>query len=113
MDFRAGFRDILVPSIKAHGRTGQLFESHFKRIAVEREAYFSQLIAYIHFNPVKHGFAKDFREYPYSSYHAHLSSAETKLNRTDVLAWFGGRDGYVRFHSSQSVGYLPDELVLD
>ncbi|MFT7161428.1 MAG: putative transposase [Bacteroidia bacterium] len=73
---------------KMYERTGPLFESPFKRIAVKDEAYFSQLITYIHHNPVKLGFVTDFRDYAYSSYHAHLGSSDTKLNRQDVLDWF-------------------------
>lgn len=50
---------------KAYGRTGGLFETPFRRIPVEDEAYFCQLVFYTHFNPQKHGFAKDFRTYEY------------------------------------------------
>lgn len=86
---------------KMYDRTGALFESPFKRIAVTNDAYFSQLIAYIHLNPVKHGFVKDLKEYPYSSYHAHLATSKTKLNRKEVLDWFGGEQAYTSFHSDQ------------
>ncbi|TAH01758.1 MAG: hypothetical protein EAZ15_06720 [Sphingobacteriales bacterium] len=82
-------------------RTGNLFETPFRRIEVKETAYFLKLIWYIHFNPQKHGFVKDFREYPYSSYHSHLLQTITKLKRSEVLNWFGGVDEYVRFHSLQ------------
>lgn len=52
---------------KAYGRTGSLFEERFGRIEVTSDAYFAGLIFYIHFNPQKHGFVKDFREWPWSS----------------------------------------------
>lgn len=48
------------------------FESPFDRKVVTSEDYFTRLIWYIHSNAEKHGFVKDFREYPYSSYHSHL-----------------------------------------
>jgi hypothetical protein len=38
-------------SIKSLKRTGSLFEKPFHKIEVKNEAYFSALIAYIHFNP--------------------------------------------------------------
>ena len=66
---------------KVYDRTGALFETPYKRIAVTNDAYFSQLVAYIHFNPIKHGFVKDIDEYPYSSYNTHLSNSKTKLKR--------------------------------
>ena len=82
-------------------RTGGLFETPFRRILVDSDAYFSQLIWYIHFNPQKHGFVKDFREYPHSSYHSHLSEKSTKLEREKVISWFGNNNTYTSFHSTQ------------
>jgi len=45
--------------------------------------------SYIHFNPQKHRLISDFREWPYSSYPAHLSRQATHLCRAQVLCWFG------------------------
>ncbi len=83
---------------KAHARTGKLFEDPFRRILVDSDAYFTELIYYIHHNPQKHGFVKDFRAYPHSSYHAHLSNAMTRLRREEVWDWFGNRNEFERFH---------------
>lgn len=88
---------------KAYGRTGGLFEELFRRIPVESEDYFVQLVYYIHFNPQKHKFVEDFREYPYSSYHTLLSKMDTKLNRTEALDWFGGVEGFQNFHLCSQV----------
>lgn len=98
---------------KMAGRTGPLFEPRFKRIAINNDAYFSQLITYIHRNPEKHGFVSDFRDYPYSSYHAHLSHLKTKLNRKEVLDWFGGKNEYVQFHKDQSFQPIEQEWFLE
>jgi putative transposase len=83
---------------KAHARTGRLFEEPFRRILIDSDAYFTELIYYIHFNPQKHGFVKDFRAYPHSSYHSHLSMAMTRLRREEVWDWFGNRDEFEKFH---------------
>jgi putative transposase len=88
---------------KAHARTGKLFEDPFRRILVDTDAYFTELIYYIHHNPNgatfrKHGFVKDFRAYPHSSYHSHLSMALTRLRREEVWDWFGNRDEFEKFH---------------
>lgn len=75
-----------------------MFERPFRRIPVNDYLYFTQLICYIHTNPQKHGFVKDFQDYPYSSYHSHLSNKETKLMRKEVIDWFGGVEAYKKIH---------------
>jgi REP element-mobilizing transposase RayT len=82
-----------------HNRTGRLFEQPFRRILVDSDDYFTELIYYIHHNPQNHGFVEDFKLYPYSSYHSHLSSALTKLRRDEVIDWFGNREAFKKFHS--------------
>ncbi len=82
-------------------RTGGLFETPFRRIQVDDDKYFTQLIRYIHFNPQKHGFVDNFREYQHSSYHSHLANSPTKLAREQVLEWFGNANKYKEFHSSE------------
>jgi len=83
---------------KVYERTGGLMESPFKRKLVESDAYFSQLLFYIHVNPRLHGFTEDFTDYPYSSYHSHLLARPTRLCRDEVIAWFGNPAEYRRFH---------------
>ena len=85
---------------KTYNRTGSLFERPFRRIPVTSDAYFSQLVYYIHFNPQKHGFVDDFSDWDYSSYHSHLENKPTKLNRDDVISWFGSKLDYQQFHAS-------------
>ena len=95
---------------KMYDRTGALFESPFKRIEVKEESYFTQLISYIHQNPQKHGLVEDYKDYPHSSYHAHLlENKNSRLNRKAVLEWFGGKAGYLSFHEAQQKG-LEDAM---
>jgi REP-associated tyrosine transposase len=88
-------------------RTGSLFQNRFGRIEVDSDRYFAQLIHYIHFNPQKHGFVEDFRQYPYSSYQAIVSEKPTRLCRAEVLNWFQGKDSFVKIHD-----LLCDEAVI-
>lgn len=83
---------------KAYHRTGSLFQHPFRRIQVTSDEYFARLIQYIHFNPQKHGFVNDFREYPYSSYRILCSDKATRLRRDEVLAWCGGRESFETMH---------------
>ncbi len=76
---------------KKYNRTGRLFAERFKRKLVSSDAYFSELIYYIHANPQKHRLVEDFRNYPYSSYKEILSLEPTNLSRDELLNWFGDR----------------------
>ena len=81
-----------------YGRTGALFQRPFGRIPVTTDAYFARLIVYIHQNPQKHGFVKDFRDWPYSSYYTLLSDKPTHLQRDTVLGWFDGVQNIAAWH---------------
>ncbi len=83
---------------QAYGRTGNLFQRPFGRIRVTSEAYFANLVRYIHRNPQKHGFVSDYREYPHSSYQAFCSAKPTRLRRDVVLEWFGGGSDFKKAH---------------
>ncbi len=99
---------------RAYGRTGSLFENRYRRKEVTTDRYFLRLIHYIHWNPQKHGFVTDFRDYPYSSYQIFLMEKPTFVQRIEVLAWFDGRDGFIKRHQElvdekNSQDWLIDE----
>jgi len=98
---------------KGYGRTGSLFEERFGRIPVTNDAYFTTLIFYIHYNPQKHGFVDDFRDWEWSSYHAIIGIGQTKLKRDEVLTMFNGRKGFEEFHQGiadeKKLAMLVDE----
>lgn len=81
-----------------YGRTGSLFQHPFGRVPITTDGQFWNVIAYIHQNPQKHKFVKDFRDWKYSSYGVLLSDKPTKLQRDVVFDWFGGKEGYVKLH---------------
>jgi REP element-mobilizing transposase RayT len=83
---------------RTYGRTGSLFEHPFHRVEVTTDAYFAHLITYIHQNPQLHGFAGDFRDWPFSSYGAILSHQKTRVQRDAALARFGGRAAFLDCH---------------
>jgi REP element-mobilizing transposase RayT len=87
---------------KAYNRKGSLFQEHLKRTRVTDEDYFTQLVAYIHLNPVKHGFT-DSLEYPHSSYKAMISDKETLLRREEVLHYFGDIENFKYWHDFQKI----------
>lgn len=95
---------------KMYNRKGSLFIPNFKRKPVYSEAYFTQLIAYIHLNPVKHGFCKHISDWRHSSIHAYYQQKNTKLNRTHLEEWFGDRDKIIAFHNSLEINDLLFDL---
>ncbi|MCB0508688.1 MAG: transposase [Chitinophagales bacterium] len=86
-------------------RKGKLFELPFRRKKVDSDTYLSTLIAYIHLNPVNHGFADDVAEWKYSSYWSHLMSTKTKLEREFMMDWFNGKQNYINFHKEFKIPY--------
>ncbi|MCB9266528.1 MAG: transposase [Lewinellaceae bacterium] len=89
---------------KRYNRVSSLFEKNFERSLLSDESHFLRILFYIHWNPQKHKYLKDYRDWPYSSYQALLSDAPTFLARTQLLEWFGGKDGFIQAHDA----YLSD-----
>lgn len=83
----------------AYSRTGSLFEHPFGRVPIIDDRQFWTVIAYIHQNPQKHKFVKDFRDWKYSSYGVILSTKHTIVNRDKVMNWFGNKDDYLSLHN--------------
>jgi REP element-mobilizing transposase RayT len=98
---------------RRYGRTGALFQRPFGRVPVTTNAHFVRLVTYIHQNPQKHGFVKDFREWPYSSFHAHLAEEATRLKRDEVLEWFGGGRRFAQAHQLTVAEKEVEALVPD
>ena len=100
---------------KAYGRTGSLFQHPFGRVPITSDRQFWNVIAYIHQNPQKHKFVKDFREWKYSSYGIILSDVKTSVNRSKVMEWFGNKDEYLELHKqwvsdAQSKWFAEDDF---
>ena len=86
---------------KAYGRTGSLFQHPFGRVPITKDKQFWNVIAYIHQNPQKHGFVKDFRDWKYSSYGMILASNGKPgiVKHHEVMKWFGTREDYLALHN--------------
>ena len=84
-------------------RRGSLFQRPFKRKPVLDESYFTELIVYIHNNPVKHGFVNNILDWEHSSFHSYLSQKQSKLNRRYLENWFGDSEKLIAFHKEMSI----------
>lgn len=113
VQFASFFKSYTNSINKIYDRTGGLFEETFRRKKVDSVQYLSYLIYYIYSNPQRHGLCNDYRSYPYSSYHSHLSKSKTKLKRNEVLNLFGSENSYEKFHTDQHDLRLINHLMID
>jgi REP element-mobilizing transposase RayT len=89
---------------KVYQRRGSLFMPNFKSNPVEQDLHFCTLVHYIHANPVHHRFISDLGKWKFSSYNSFLVEKETALEREYVLSMFGGKTGFLKYHS-QSIPF--------
>jgi REP element-mobilizing transposase RayT len=69
---------------RRYGRSGPVFESRYTSKAVEDPKYFTEVVKYIHNNPVKAGIVHNFCKYPWSSGKYYLD-AQLYFLATDFL----------------------------
>ena len=109
--FNLFFRSYALAFNKQNKRIGSLFQSPFKRVAVENENYFTNLLCYIHNNAVHHGIVKSTENWKWSSYQTILSEAPTKVKREMVLKWFNGKVEFIEYHKQKN--NLTEELIIE
>jgi len=83
---------------KVYDRKGSLFIPNFKRKHINSDKYYLSLLAYIHLNPVHHGFVIHPDEWKHSSWHAYNLEKQTQLRKKEVFDWSGGKDRLIKFH---------------
>ncbi|NOZ34683.1 MAG: hypothetical protein GXO80_05235 [Chlorobi bacterium] len=98
---------------KKYNRSGTLFKRPFRRIWVDNEKYYKNLVIYIHNNPVHHGFMESIIEYPWTSYLTVCSERPTKLLRKEVLNWFGDIDNFVFLHKNEDNNNGIEKYLID
>ena len=59
----------------------------------------TNVIKYIHLNPVKHGAVKNVWQWKFSSYNVLCTEGETFLAKEKTLQRFGGLTEFKKFHS--------------
>ncbi len=83
---------------KMYSRRGSLFIPNFKRKEITDNSYFTQLIYYIHANPVHHGFVKNIGDWRWSSFSDIVQAEPSLVKREEIIQWFGNKEEYLRFH---------------
>ena len=64
--------------------------------------YLTQLVQYIHFNPVESNLCIQPFEWQHSSYNQLVSREETFLKRDEALEWFENKKNFISMHSIYS-----------
>ena len=94
-------------------RKGKLFCLQFKRILVDNEAFRSNLICYIHRNPIHHDLSRDFESWPYSSYTRHINGNDPLVDTSFVVDWFRSLENYIAVHRDYKEAYLDSRYFVE
>jgi putative transposase len=94
---------------KMYNRKGTLFRKPFRRLHIDSDAYFREIIHYIHHNPVHHGFTNDLRDWKFSSFESYFSEKASLLKRHEVIEWFHDKDNFYAFHQKK----IDDRICLE
>lgn len=82
---------------RRHRRHGHLFQNRYKSIICQEDAYFTELVRYIHLNPLRAGLAASLTQldrYPWCGHAVVLGKRDYSWQDRDyVLKWFGKRVG--------------------
>jgi len=103
---------------RRYERSGHLFQNRYRSIICEEDPYFTELVRYIHLNPVRGGIVKDLLDlerYPWSGHKILMGREKASWQNSDeVLSRFDKTPGkalskYRRFlHDGLQQGRRPD-----
>jgi REP element-mobilizing transposase RayT len=83
-----------------HRRHGHLFQNRYKSIVCDEDAYFQELVRYIHLNPLRAKMVKSMSSldrYPWCGHSAIMGWKERDWQDVDyVLSWFGKTNANAR-----------------
>jgi REP element-mobilizing transposase RayT len=97
---------------KQQGRRGSLFSPNFERKEITSDKYLKQLIRYIHYNPIHHGFTSDIRKWRYSSYNTILSNRKSFIDQSKLIEIFNNLNEFREFHENWSANNQKSSLDL-
>lgn len=100
--FRRFFMSYSKSINKQENRTGSLFQKNFRRKHVDKDAYLTQVIYYIHKQLSHHGFNdKNDQNYIWNSYQRILNDRSSHLMKKEFLNWFGSKQSFITYHQTQ------------
>jgi len=111
--FKRFFQSYAQSFNKVYNRKGNLFYKPFKRLLIEKETHFTQVIIYIHGNPCKQKLIKDFTRWEWSSWNSLLSESPTQLLREETIHWFGGKDQFIKIHCENIEYFYNNDTAIE
>lgn len=85
---------------RRHNRYGHLFQNRYKSIICDEDAYFRELVRYIHLNPLRANLVKSLSEldrYRWCGHSVLLGRVKYQWQSRDyVLKWFSSREGMAK-----------------
>jgi putative transposase len=78
-----------------HRRNGHLFKNRYKSIVCDEDAYFQELVRYIHLNPLRAGMVKNMSEldrYPWCGHSRVMGRVESEWQDVDYVLFRFGRN---------------------
>ena len=101
-----------------HSRIGHVFHNRYKSIVCDEDAYFRELVRYIHLNPLRAKLVKDLSElnvFPWSGHAVLIGKIKHAWQERDyTLSWFGQKEGVAKrvyltyIKEGMSQGKRPD-----
>ena len=89
---------------KRYRKVGHLFQGRYKAILCDKETYLLELIRYIHLNPVRAGFVRDPKEFPWTGHMGYLGKGKENLIDSEmVLSQFSRKRSLARKQYRQFV----------
>ncbi len=85
-------------------RVGHVFQNRYKSEVIHTDPYLTQVIRYIHYNPVRAGMIFNAEEYPWSSYKEYLGKAViiAEHQKNFLLNLFSGNTTeFINFHQQK------------
>lgn len=83
---------------KKYNRIGSLFAPNVKRKSIDNDHYFTELIIYIHNNPMHHGFVSNINNWKHSSFTGIMEGRDPIVNRNEIISWFGSIEAFKKDH---------------
>jgi putative transposase len=86
---------------KKHSRKGSLFIHSFHRKPILDQSYLTQVICYIHSNPVKAGQCTNLADWKFSSYREYFNGSKyiPSSNLKETIEWFDGLEYFKDTHT--------------
>lgn len=92
-------------------RKGGLFIDYLKRSLIDDAFYFKNVMHYIHYNELHHGFCEKIEDSRWTSYNSLLDVRPTRLNREVIMKYFGDPAYFISFQGKPPI--LLDDPTLE